>query len=80
MMVELTGRLSLGLYKCSTMGILPTGTSDWLQFENRNDVRLIPTYLLPTGDTSANSSHQNGRRFDFHLWDRMNGCMTLHGV
>ncbi|KAK1924220.1 putative endoplasmic reticulum protein [Papiliotrema laurentii] len=29
--------LALGLYKCSTMGILPTGTSDWLQFETRSD-------------------------------------------
>ncbi|ORX36636.1 putative endoplasmic reticulum protein [Kockovaella imperatae] len=28
---------SLGLYKCSTMGVLPTGTGDWLQFETRNE-------------------------------------------
>ncbi|GMK58397.1 hypothetical protein CspeluHIS016_0504290 [Cutaneotrichosporon spelunceum] len=25
----------LGLYKCGTMGILPTGPADWLQFEKR---------------------------------------------
>jgi len=29
--------LSLGLYKCSSMGILPTGSADWLQFETRNE-------------------------------------------
>ncbi|CAD6587075.1 MAG: hypothetical protein TREMPRED_004655 [Tremellales sp. Tagirdzhanova-0007] len=27
----------LGLYKCATMGILPTGSADWLQFETRNE-------------------------------------------
>jgi hypothetical protein len=26
---------SLGLYKCWTMGILPSGPADWLQFETR---------------------------------------------
>lgn len=31
-------RLALGLYKCSTMGILPTGSGDWLQFETRLEV------------------------------------------
>ena len=30
--------MGLGLYKCSSMGILPTGSSDWLQFETRSDV------------------------------------------
>ncbi|TXT10568.1 hypothetical protein VHUM_02073 [Vanrija humicola] len=25
----------LGLYKCWTMGILPSGAADWLQFETR---------------------------------------------
>jgi len=29
--------LALGLYKCSSMGILPTGSADWLQFETRNE-------------------------------------------
>jgi hypothetical protein len=29
--------LALGLYKCWTMGILPTGAADWLQFETRPD-------------------------------------------
>jgi hypothetical protein len=38
---ESDSRLALGLYKCSTMGILPTGTSDWLQFETRSDVRIL---------------------------------------
>lgn len=44
---ESDSRLALGLYKCSTMGILPTGTSDWLQFETRSDVssNLLPSIL-----------------------------------
>ncbi|WRT66376.1 uncharacterized protein IL334_003331 [Kwoniella shivajii] len=29
--------LALGLYKCSTMGILPSGSGDWLHFETRLD-------------------------------------------
>ncbi|WWD17295.1 hypothetical protein CI109_101735 [Kwoniella shandongensis] len=29
--------LALGLYKCSAMGILPTGSGDWLHFETRSD-------------------------------------------
>nr|ODN88347.1 endoplasmic reticulum protein [Cryptococcus depauperatus CBS 7841] len=29
--------LFLGLYKCSSMGILPTGSGDWLHFETRSD-------------------------------------------
>ncbi|KAL7421827.1 hypothetical protein Q5752_003598 [Cryptotrichosporon argae] len=29
--------LALGLWKCSTMGILPTGSADWVQFESRNE-------------------------------------------
>lgn len=28
---------ALGLYKCWTMGILPSGPADWLQFETRPD-------------------------------------------
>lgn len=29
------GVFALGLYKCWTMGVLPTGRADWLQFETR---------------------------------------------
>ncbi|WVR07046.1 hypothetical protein IAU60_004085 [Kwoniella sp. DSM 27419] len=29
--------LALGLWKCSSMGILPTGSGDWLHFETRSD-------------------------------------------
>ncbi|OWT41825.1 endoplasmic reticulum protein [Cryptococcus neoformans] len=29
--------LALGLYKCSSMGILPTGSGDWLHFETRSN-------------------------------------------
>jgi hypothetical protein len=34
-------RLSLGLYKCWSMGILPTGAADWLQFETRLPVSFL---------------------------------------
>lgn len=30
--------LGLGLYKCWAMGVLPTGSGDWLQFETRLQV------------------------------------------
>lgn len=30
--------LALGLWKCRSMGLLPTGTGDWLAFENRGPV------------------------------------------
>jgi hypothetical protein len=36
-MADMHRSLALGLYKCWTMGILPTGASDWLQFETRPD-------------------------------------------
>jgi len=29
--------LSLGLWKCRQMGLLPTGTGDWLAFETRGE-------------------------------------------
>jgi hypothetical protein len=31
--------LALGLWKCRSMGLLPTGTGDWLAFETRGPVR-----------------------------------------
>lgn len=30
--------LALGLWKCRSMGLLPTGTGDWLAFETRGQV------------------------------------------
>ena len=30
--------LALGLWKCRSMGLLPTGTGDWLAFETRGPV------------------------------------------
>ena len=30
--------LSLGIWKCQSMGLLPTGTGDWLAFETRGSV------------------------------------------
>ncbi|EPQ58659.1 DUF1077-domain-containing protein, partial [Gloeophyllum trabeum ATCC 11539] len=33
--------LALGLWKCRSMGLLPTGTGDWLAFETRGQVRRL---------------------------------------
>ena len=33
--------LALGLWKCRSMGLLPTGTGDWLAFETRGPVSSI---------------------------------------
>lgn len=33
--------LALGLWKCRSMGLLPTGTADWLAFETRGPVRSL---------------------------------------
>ena len=30
--------LGVGLWKCKSMGLLPTGTGDWLAFEARGEV------------------------------------------
>lgn len=35
-----------GIYKCKTMGLVPMGTGDWLQFETRADVSTIPPFPL----------------------------------
>lgn len=35
--------LALGLWKCRSMGLLPTGTGDWLAFETRGQVRVSLT-------------------------------------
>jgi ER membrane protein complex subunit 4 len=32
--------LAVGLWKCRSMGLLPTGTGDWLAFESRGMVSL----------------------------------------
>jgi Protein of unknown function (DUF1077) len=33
--------LALGLWKCRSMGLLPTGTGDWLAFESRGLVSIL---------------------------------------
>jgi hypothetical protein len=33
--------LGVGLWKCRSMGLLPTGTGDWLAFETRGLVRYV---------------------------------------
>lgn len=32
--------LALGVWKCKQMGLVPSGTGDWLQFETRAEVSL----------------------------------------
>ncbi|OCH90648.1 DUF1077-domain-containing protein, partial [Obba rivulosa] len=32
--------LALGLWKCRSMGLLPTGSADWLAFETRGEVSI----------------------------------------
>jgi hypothetical protein len=44
-LVNAHARLALGLWKCSTMGILPTGSGDWLQFETRSEVSQPFSYM-----------------------------------
>lgn len=39
--------LALGLWKCRSMGLLPTGTGDWLAFETRGQVSSMVLLLSP---------------------------------
>lgn len=43
--------VGLGLWKCRGMGLLPTGTADWLAFEARGDVSIV-TVALACGFSS----------------------------
>lgn len=36
--------LALGLWKCRSMGLLPTGTGDWLAFESRGSAPEISLF------------------------------------
>jgi hypothetical protein len=38
--------LGVGLWKCRSMGLLPTGTGDWLAFEQRGEVRILLRQLF----------------------------------
>jgi hypothetical protein len=40
--------MALGLYKCRSMGLIPTGTGDWLAFETRGMVRGASLIWLNT--------------------------------
>ena len=43
--------LGLGLYKCHSMGLLPTHESDWLAFSQQPIVRDTPVFaLIPRAD------------------------------
>lgn len=37
--------LALGLWKCRAMGLLPTGTGDWLAFETRGQVSSLHRWV-----------------------------------
>ena len=38
--------LGVGLWKCRSMGLLPTGTGDWLAFESRSLVRVLAALVI----------------------------------
>lgn len=38
--------LALGVWKCKQMGLVPSGTGDWLQFETREDVSDNGRFVL----------------------------------
>ena len=44
--------LALGLWKCRSMGLLPTGTGDWLAFETRGSVSPHRNDSITIVDTS----------------------------
>lgn len=41
--------LIVGLWKCRSMGLLPTGTGDWLAFETRGVVRFYCSCIFFLG-------------------------------
>ena len=45
--------LGVGLWKCRSMGLLPTGTGDWLAFETRNLVRCLLISLVSILNVSS---------------------------
>ena len=60
------------------MGILPTGTSDWLQFESRDDVSF--GLLFYRSDCSTDYSHRNGLQYSYPLWvdcERLDHALSI---
>ena len=45
--------LAVGLWKCRSMGLLPTGTGDWLAFEMRGQASLNSSFLYWLKTTTA---------------------------
>lgn len=40
--------LALGVWKCKQMGLVPSGTGDWLQFETREEVSAVMPHRSST--------------------------------
>lgn len=56
--------LAVGLWKCQSMGLLPTGTGDWLAFETRGSVCFF--ILLVVSDTHDSSDL---RHLKYHYFE-----------
>jgi len=52
--------LGVGLWKCRSMGLLPTGTGDWLAFETRGPVSTLSRD--PSGFELKSLYQTNSRR------------------
>jgi hypothetical protein len=57
--------LALGLYKCRSMGLLPTGTGDWLAFETRGMVSADSNNRNDNNERCAHASFRHPK-FCFH--------------
>jgi hypothetical protein len=51
--------LALGLWKCRSMGLLPTGTGDWLAFETRGPVSGYVSRLFRVSSNQRNSRRRS---------------------
>lgn len=76
LMLHLVG-LAIGLWKCQQMGLLPTGTGDWLAFETRGPVRLLLLQVL--GLLSSHTRHRRSHCFHdlYILFDTLVFCSTF---
>jgi hypothetical protein len=63
--------LAVGLWKCKSMGLLPTGTGDWLAFESRGQVIFFSPFVslsqLMKNRLLLFISHPRCRCFDHYL-------------
>lgn len=77
--------LAVGLWKCRSMGLLPTGTGDWLAFESRGMVSvvvfffaagsrltsLVTCFFLSTGARDIVIVILNASALNYHLQENI---------